>query len=464
MARLKFLGAAGTVTGSKHLLEVLGQRVLVDCGLFQGLKQLRLKNWQPLPVDPRSIDVVVLTHAHLDHTGFLPRLVKDGFRGRIVATRASVELTSIILRDSGKLQEEDAEYNNRRGTSRHRPALPLYTIEDAERAAERVEGFDFFQRIPLLPGIDIEYKPAGHILGSATVTLDAEDEGERRRMVFSGDIGVYDSPFLLPPVPAGPCDYLMMESTYGNRLHSNESIEDQLTTVINDAVRKGGAIIVPAFAIARSQILLYYIGRLQEAGRIPRIPIVLDSPMAIDATEVHLKHGDDLQPAIRNNVHAMLHLENLRITRSREDSRAVNDMRGPLIIVSASGMATGGRVVHHLRHRLNRPETTVLLAGFQSEGTRGWRLQQGEKLIRIFAEDVQVRAHIETIHGLSAHGDQADLIRWLRTAERAPKKVFLVHGEPAAASALRAKIEQELGWPVAIPVENQEFDIDLDRR
>lgn len=462
MASLRFLGAAGTVTGSKHLLEVLDRRILIDCGLFQGLKNLRVKNWEPLPIPAADIDMVVLTHAHLDHTGFLPRLVKEGFTGRILATHATVELASLILRDSGKLQEEEAEFHNRKGTSKHVPAEALYTIEEAEKAAELIEGFDYHQRIELFPGISIVYRPAGHILGSATVTFEIRQANHVRRIVFSGDLGVYDSPLMMAPTEAGPADYVVVESTYGNRLHTDESIEDQLVELITDGVRRGGAIIVPAFAIARSQILLFYLGKLQAEGRLPPIPIFLDSPMAIDATEVYLRYRTDLQPAVRERVREVLHVENLRITRSRDESQGINHKKGPMIIISASGMATGGRVLHHLRHRLDRTETTVLLAGYQSEGTRGWRLQQGENTVKIFGDEIRVRARIETVHGLSAHGDQSDLLRWLRTVGQRPNRVFLVHGETQALEAFQQKIASDLGWDAQIPVEDHVYDLDLE--
>jgi metallo-beta-lactamase family protein len=457
MVTLKCLGAAGTVTGSKHLVEVGDFKILVDCGLFQGLKHLRLKNWEPLPIDAREIDVIVLTHAHLDHTGFLPRVYKQGFRGRIVATEATVDLTGVILRDSGKLQEEEAAFHNRHGSSKHHPAEPLYTIEDAEAVSQVIEGFPFGQKIELAPGIAIEYRPAGHILGSATVSLEVESGGEPWRMAFSGDIGVWDSPLLAQPAPIGPADYVMLESTYGDRLHSNESIEDQLERLVKDAIKRGGAMIVPAFAVARSQVLVYYLGKLQAAGRIPVLPIYLDSPMAVDATDIYLKHPADLRPEIRGRLREVLGLENLHIVRSRDESQRINGQRGPMIIVSASGMATGGRVLHHLLHRVSRPETTLLFAGFQAEGTRGWRLQHGERSVRIFGEDVPVRAAIETVHGLSAHGDQGELLRWLATVEGKPKKVFLVHGEPNAIDVLATKIRQDLGFDAVAPAEDQKF-------
>lgn len=456
MITLKCLGAAGTVTGSKHLVEVGDFRILIDCGLFQGLKQLRMKNWEPLPIDARDIDVIVLTHAHLDHTGFLPRVYRQGYRGRIVATEASVALTEVILRDSGKLQEEEAATHNKRGTSKHHPAEPLYTIEDAEAVSQVIEGFAFYQKIELAPGIRIEYKPAGHILGSATVSLEVETGGEPWRMVFSGDIGVWDSPLLAEPSAIGPADYVMLESTYGDRLHSNESIEDQIETVVKEAIRRGGAIIMPAFAVARSQVLVYYLGKLQAAGRIPVLPIYLDSPMAVDATDIYLRHPADLREEIRGHLREMLSLPNLHIVRSRDESQRINGQRGPMVIVSASGMATGGRVLHHLLHRVSRPETTVLFAGFQAEGTRGWSLQHGARTIKIFGEEVAVHAAIATVHGLSAHGDQQDLLRWLQTVEGKPKKVFLVHGEPNAINVLAGKI-RELGIDAVAPEEDQKF-------
>lgn len=460
MATLKCLGAAGTVTGSKHLVEIGDLKILIDCGLFQGLKHLRLKNWEPLPEEARQVEVIVLTHAHLDHTGFLPRVHRQGYRGRIVATEASVALTGVILRDSGKLQEEEAAFHNRRGSSKHHPAEPLYTIEDAQAVAERIEGFPFYQKIELAPGVTAEYKPSGHILGSATVTLEFVEEGRPRRMVFSGDLGPWDSPLLVEPAPIGGADWVMMESTYGDRLHSNESIEDQLELVIQEAVRRGGALIVPAFAVARSQVLIYYLGRLQAAGRIPVLPIYLDSPMAVDATDIYMQHPADLRPAIHGHLREALSLDNLHIVRSRDDSQRINGQRGPMIIVSASGMATGGRVLHHLLHRVSRPETTVLFAGFQAEGTRGWSLQHGVRSLKIFGEDVAVRAACETVHGLSAHGDQADLLRWLRTVENKPEKVFLVHGEKNAIEVLAKKIREELGFDAVEPAEDQKFYLD----
>jgi metallo-beta-lactamase family protein len=461
MATLTCLGAAGTVTGSKHLLEIDGKKILFDCGLFQGLKELRLKNWETLPVDPRSIDVVVLTHGHLDHVGYLPRLVKDGFSGRIYATHASAELAAIILRDSGKLQEEDADFNNRKGTSKHHPALPLYTIEEAEAAAERIEGFPFNEKIPLLPGITIEYKPAAHILGSATVTVEVKRGASTKRFVLSGDLGQWDSPLLVPPAPAGPADYVMIESTYGNRLHAEQSVDDQLERAVNDAIKRGGAMIVPAFAVARSQVLLFHLSRLEEQDRIPPIPVYLDSPMAIDATELYLKFPADLLPERQRDLRRRLSVRHFHLARSRQESQEINRRSGPMIIISASGMATGGRVVHHLRHRLPKSETTILFVGYQSEGTRGARIQQGESFVRIFGEEVAVRAHVETIHGLSAHGDQADLMRWLGTVEGKPRQTFIVHGEPKAAEALETKIRQDLGWSAIVPHEDRRYEIDL---
>ena len=477
MNKLTFLGAAGTVTGSKHLLQLGERRILVDCGLFQGMKDLRLLNWEPFPVSPASIDTVVLTHAHIDHTGYLPRLVADGFAGRILGTPATVDLASILLRDAGRLQEEEARYFNKKGASKHSPAKPLYTEEDGIRAAERIEGFGYHQRLDLGGGVHVTFRRAGHILGSATVTFEVDDGATGRRIVFSGDLGRDDSLLQLPPEPMGEADYVIMESTYGNRLHTTDEAVDavderpgvlvgpadrQLEEAVKRAVKRGGALIIPAFAVARTQTLLFLLNELETAGRIPELPIFLDSPMAIDATDLYRRHAYDLKPEIRHRLKSgdtPLRPKRLTITRSPQDSRAINDENGPMIILSASGMATGGRVVHHLLNRVGRPDTTVLLAGYQVPGTRGWRLQRGEKTLRLFGENVPVRAHIETLTGLSAHGDQKDLLDWLQTSRRPPEQTFLVHGDVPAFDALKAKIDDELGWPATIPARGQSFTL-----
>lgn len=477
MNQLTFLGAAGTVTGSKHLLEIGGLRILVDCGLFQGMKELRLINWEPFPVPPRSIDAVVLTHAHIDHTGYLPRLVRDGFEGPIWGTPATAALASVLLRDSGHLQEEEARYFNKKGGSRHRPAEPLYTEEDGIAAAERIQVLGYHRPKRLGKGVSMTFRRAGHILGSATVTFAVADGATGRRIVFSGDLGRRGSLLQLPPEPIGEADYVIMESTYGHRLHSRDEAEDavddrpgvhvgpadrQLETAVHRAVERGGALVIPAFAVARTQSLLFLLNELEAAGRIPVLPIYLDSPMAIDATDLYRRHAYDLKPEIRRRLRGgdtPLRPQRLTITRSPDASRAINEQEGPLIILSASGMATGGRVLHHLLQRAGRPETTVLLAGYQVPGTRGWRLQRGEKTLRMFGQTVEVRAHVETLTGLSAHGDQADLMAWLQTCRRPPERTFLVHGDDEAFDGLRNKISDDLGWPVSVPRRNESFTL-----
>jgi len=460
---VEFLGAAGTVTGSKFLVESDGRKLLVDCGLYQGLKELRLRNWERLPVDPASVDWVVLTHGHIDHTGYLPRFIKDGFRGRVFATRATADLLKLLLPDSGHLQEEEAAYHNKRGTSKHKPALPLYTAEEGRGAADLVTGAAYRERLALGPGVGITFKRAGHILGSAAVTVDVATGTETRRIVFSGDIGRYGAPILPDPMPIEEAEYVVVESTYGDRRHDPEPIPQQLERVISDAVKRGGAIIVPAFAIGRTQELMYHLSGLEKAGRIPRLPAYLDSPMAIGATEIYCAHPEDFEGDMRRMVmdrNCPLHCGDFRLARSPDESRAINEIKGPVVIISASGMVTGGRVLHHLRLRLPDARTTVFLVGYQAMGTRGRLLQNGASSVRIFGEDIPVRARVETIHGLSAHADADGLIRWLRTAARPPKRVFLVHGDPEPAKSLAERIKTELGWEATVPKYRDRAQID----
>jgi metallo-beta-lactamase family protein len=453
-ATLAFLGAAGTVTGAKFLFDVNGRRVLVDCGLYQGLKELRARNWEQLPVEPQSIEHVVLTHAHIDHSGYLPRLCRDGFRGALHASRGTADLLKILLPDSGRLHEEEAEYHNRRGTSKHAPALPLYTEEDASRAAARVAGVGYGEYLRLLDGLSVSLARAGHILGAATLTFDLATASGTRRVVFSGDLGRYDAPILPDPSPIGEADYIVIESTYGDRRHDPTPITDQLQAVMQAAAAGGGAIVVPAFAVGRTQELLFHLALLERAGRIRRLPSYLDSPMAIKATEIYRAHPEEFDADMRAMVtggRSPLEWGDLRVARTAEESRAINAESGPVLIISASGMATGGRVLHHLKRRLPDPRTTVLLVGYQAVGTRGRSLQEGAGTVRIFGADVPVRAHVDVLHGLSAHADTDGLMRWLRTASRPPRRLFLVHGEPPATAALAARVERELGWAVSVP-------------
>jgi metallo-beta-lactamase family protein len=459
VATIEFLGGAGTVTGSKFLVEADGRRLLVDCGLYQGLKELRLRNWEPLPADASSIDGLVLTHAHIDHSGYLPRLRRDGFRGRVGATRGTVDLLRILLPDSGRLQEEEAAYHNRHGTSKHEFALPLYTAQEGLEAAEAVEGFAYGARFDLSPSMRATFARAGHILGSATVAVEIGPPRAPRRVVFSGDLGRYGAPILPDPTPPGPSDYVVVESTYGDRRHDRTPVADQLERVVGAAVARGGALVVPAFAVGRTQELMYHLGKLRRAGRMPRIPAFLDSPMAIDATQVYCAHPEDFEGDMHAAL-AMLRGAGFRLARSSEESRAINEVEGPVLIVSASGMATGGRVLHHLKRRLPDPRTTVLLAGYQAVGTRGRQLEEGASRLRILGEEVPVRAAVEAVHGLSAHADADGVMRWLRAASRPPRRVFVVHGDPGPAAALARRIEEELGWAVTVPVYRDRVSLD----
>jgi len=454
MATIEFLGAAGTVTGSKHLVSANGRRLLIDCGLYQGLKELRQRNWDRLPVEAGSIDWIVLTHGHIDHTGYLPRFLRAGFRGPVYATRATADLLKILLPDSGHLQEEEAAYHNKRRTSKHAPALPLYTAEEGQEAAEYVTGVAYRERVELGSGIAATFQRAGHILGSAMVAVEIEEGGRRRRIMFSGDVGRYGAPILPDPTPIGEADYVVVESTYGDRRHDAESIPAQLERLVSQAVQRGGAIVVPAFAIGRTQELMYHLDGLEKARKIPRLPVYLDSPMAINATAIYRAHPDEfdgqMQAMIARGV-CPLEAGEFRLARTPDESRAINAITGPVIIISASGMVTGGRVLHHLLLRLPDPRTTVLLVGYQAVGTRGHRLENGEKFLRIYDRNVPVHAAVEVVHGLSAHADADGLMRWLKTAERPPRCVFVVHGDPTPAAALASRIRSELGWDAVVP-------------
>jgi metallo-beta-lactamase family protein len=460
---LTFLGGAGTVTGSKFLLDVPGTRMLVDCGLYQGLKALRLRNWEPLPVPARSIQHVVLTHAHIDHSGYLPRLYREGFTGQVHATRGTADLLPVMLEDSGRLQEEDAEYHNLRGTSKHHPALPLYTAREGRLAASRVTPHGFGERFEPAPGVSVSFARAGHILGAASVAVAFTSAGQPRRLVFSGDVGRYGAPIVQDPAPVGDADYIVVESTYGDRSHGGDAVPDQLARVVTHAATCEGAIIVPAFAVGRTQDLMYHLTLLSRARRIPRIPWYLDSPMAIAATEVYRAHPeefDDRTETLVRQGHSPLAWGDFRIARTPAESRAINAVPGPVLIVAGSGMATGGRVLHHLRARLPDPRTTVLIVGYQALGTRGRALQEGAATLRIFGDDVPVRARVATLEGLSAHADREDLLRWLRTAARPPRAVCVVHGEPAPAAALAERVGQELGWRASVPAPGDRVVLD----
>jgi metallo-beta-lactamase family protein len=463
MAYIQFLGAARTVTGSKHLIEVGGYRVMVDCGLFQGLKQLRLRNWEPLPIHPASINSVILTHAHIDHTGYLPRLVRDGFDGVVYATPATVELARIMLPDSARLQEEDADYANRSGSSKHHPALPLYTEGDAKRACRHLQSVNYGKPIQLTKKLTFQFVTAGHILGSSFVLLDvACDDGATRRVVMTGDLGRYNEPIINDPSVVDEADYIVVESTYGNRIHPDFDVKTRLAEIITDTARRGGHVLIPSFAIGRTQQLIYLIRELEEEHRIPVLPVFVDSPMATSATKLYLRHKEDHDLAMQDLVNEHknpLATERFNLARTRDESKVVSAQHEPTIVISASGMATGGRVLHHLRKRLPDERNTVIFVGFQAEGTRGRRLVDGEREVKIFGEFVPVRARIERLDNLSAHADSREILRWLEGFKRAPKTLFLVHGEPAAQEAMRQKIVEKFGWTVEVPDYLQKFEL-----
>ena len=441
---LSFLGGAGTVTGSKYLLEANGCRVLIDCGLFQGFKQLRLRNWAPLPVDPKSIDAVVLTHAHLDHSGYLPVLIRDGFTGPVLCTEATKDLCEILLPDSGFLQEKDAEFANRHGFSKHRPARPLYTFKEAEASLGQFAPVAFHDAQEIRKDVTVRFVPAGHILGAAIVEFVCGG----MRLVFSGDLGRYDSATMLDPTSVRGADYLVVESTYGDRVHDPRDPEEILAEVIDRTVGRGGSVLIPAFAVGRTQTLLYHLYRLKTAKRIPDIPIVMDSPMAINASELLCKH---LSSHKMTAAECRAACDVARYVRDVEDSKALDQSAMPMVIISASGMATGGRVLHHLKRFAPDPKSTILFTGFQAGGTRGAAMLAGADLVKIHGEYVPIRAGVVNLPMLSAHADADEILRWLHNFEEPPKITFVTHGEPAASDALRHRIEEELGWTCRVP-------------
>jgi metallo-beta-lactamase family protein len=441
---ITFLGATGTVTGSKYLLTVGARRVLVDCGLFQGYKQLRLRNWEPPPVDPRDVDAIVLTHAHIDHSGYLPLLAKRGFAGAVYCTPGTRDLCEILLPDAGYLQEEEARFANRHGTSRHRPALPLFTRDDAIAALRLLKPVEFDRDFDLDGGPTVRFLRAGHILGAAIVRM----EHDGKSVVFSGDLGRPNDPIMRPPATVSDADWLVVESTYGDRVHDPSDPADSLARIVDETARRDGVLLVPAFAVGRTQALLYYIGRLKRDGRIPDVPIYLDSPMAVNATSIYAKHSDEhrLGEEEYRRLFAGVHYVN-----SVEESKALSQRRGPMVVVSASGMATGGRVLHHIKAFGSDPRNTILFAGYQAGGTRGASLVGGADSIKIHGEYVAVHAQVESLNNLSAHADSEEILEWLGHFAAAPRRTFITHGEPSAADALRVRIQDRLGWSCVVP-------------
>ena len=442
--QLSFLGGVGTVTGSKYLVETGERRILLDCGLFQGFKNLRLRNWAPLPVLPDDIDDVVLTHAHLDHSGYLPILVHDGYRGRVHCSAATADLCGVLLPDSGYLQEQDADFANRHGFSKHHPARPLYTREDAERSLERFSALGFGRDRGLGDDAVVRLHRGGHILGASIVELRVG----KRTMIFSGDLGRPDDPMMLPPARITSTDYLVVESTYGDRRHDRADPMDVLADIVQRTASRGGTVLVPAFAVGRAQGLLYLIQQLKAAGRIPDLPVFLDSPMAINASELYCRHHEDHR---LDETQCRQACGVARYLRRPDESKALNENHVPSIIVSASGMLTGGRVLHHLKRLVSDPRNTILITGYQAGGTRGAALLAGAETVRIHGTNVPVRAEVCNLATLSAHADANEILEWLRGFHRPPVTTFITHGEPAAADAMRQRIERELGWTCVVP-------------
>lgn len=447
---LTFLGGTGTVTGSKYLVRAGGRQVLLDCGLFQGLKALRLRNWDDPGFVAQQVDAVVLSHGHVDHSGYLPVLVRNGFRGPVLCTPGTEELLGVMLRDAAKLQEEEAAAANRYRYSKHTPALPLYTTEDAERALGLTVPCPYGEPFAPAPGVRGLFRRAGHILGSATVELALGD----RTLVFSGDLGRWDRPILRDPELVPGADVLLVESTYGDRIHPADAVE-RLVRIVHEAVARGGALVIPAFAVGRTQELIWTLRRLEDEGRIPTLPVFVDSPMAIDVTDIYARHPEDHDAGI-----GPLACRRSRFVRTPAESKALNVRTGPMIIISASGMATGGRILHHLKKRLPDPRTTVLLPGFQAADTRGRKLQEGAREVRIHGMNVPVRATIETLDGLSAHADRNGILRWLAGFGRAPERVWIVHGEPPASRALAAAITERFGWRTEVAIDRATVSLD----
>ena len=452
--KLQFLGATNTVTGSKYLLSAGARRILIDCGLFQGLKALRLRNWQPLPIDPASIDTVVLTHAHIDHSGYLPLLAREGFRGQVYCTRATADLCKILLPDSGHLQEEEADYSNRHGFSKHAPALPLYTEHDARHCLRLLAPQDFDQDIDLGDGLTLRFAPAGHILGASIVRIG---DGTTS-VVFSGDLGRLDAAVMAPPARIAAADYLVLESTYGDRRHEAGDPLDRLAEVINRTAARRGVVVVPVFAVGRAQEMMYYLHRLKSAGRIPDVPVYLNSPMAADVTELFRRYRTGHRIS-RADCDAMC--AGVRVVNSVEESKQLNGRHGPMVILAASGMATGGRVVHHLKAFAPDARNTILFAGFQAAGTRGATIVAGAESVKIHGEYVPVRAEVAALSNLSGHADYTEILRWLEGFEAPPKRTFITHGEPVAADTLRRRIAEQKGWPCIVPEYLESFDLQV---
>jgi metallo-beta-lactamase family protein len=458
-ATLTFLGAAGTVTGSKHFLQSGQARLLLDCGLFQGLKELRQRNWAPCPVPAASIGGVLLSHAHIDHSGALPRLGREGFRGPIYCTPGTFDLLKIMLPDAAHLQEEEAQFANRHQTSKHQPALPLFTTADADQVLTQVRPVGFNDSFSPAQGVSARFINAGHILGAGLVEVSING----RTLVFSGDLGRYGVPIMRDPDPVPAADVLLVESTYGNRLHPTDDHRDRLTAAVQRTVQKKGWLLIPAFAVGRSQEILYDLRELEDAARIPSLPVYLDSPMAIEATAIYARHPEEHDQDLKRveaSGERPFAPKRLRICKSVEDSKRLNETDGPGIIIAGSGMATGGRILHHFVRRLPDERTTVLFVGYQAAGTRGRLLREGAREMKMLGQSVPVRAAIMVSDSYSAHADQGEILRWLGGFTRPPQTTYIVHGEPDAAAALQALIASQLKWRAVVAQDGQRVDID----
>lgn len=458
---LRFLGAAGTVTGSRFLLEVKDSKYLIDCGLFQGGRSEKALNWEAFPFPPEQIDAILLSHAHIDHVGYLPRLVQQGFRGPVYVTEASQALMQIVLPDSARLQEQDAAYANKSSYSHHQPALPLYTTADAEATMKLLHGIPFDHPLEL-DGVTATLRPAGHILGSATLDVVISGDGGSRHIVFSGDLGRYASEVMRPPTNLAEADVLLIESTYGDRLHSDEPIEDVLADSLDYIVQHAGVLLIPAFAVGRTQEVLYYIRKLQEKGRIPDLPVFIDSPMAVDTSHIYCRFGDDHNLDINllmDEKECPLQCRDTRFVRDVEESKLLNTRPGPSVIISASGMCNGGRIMHHLKWRLPDKRNAILFVGYQAEGTRGRLLLEGKKRIFIHGEEVPVQARIIQAQALSAHADRNELLRWLSGFVKPPRRTFIVHGEPKSSQVLLEHICNRFGWEASVPGIGEAYEV-----
>jgi metallo-beta-lactamase family protein len=467
LASIEFWGGVGTVTGSKYLVQTNRARVLVDCGMFQGLKELRERNWQDPPFKPGSLNAVLITHAHIDHTGYLPRLVQQGFRGPVYCSKGTADLLKILLPDAGRLQEEDADYRNRHKLTKHTPALPLYTEKDAYAALELVKPVpNTGEPIEVAPGIRGSFRIAGHILGSSLVLLELDHalaDGQGRRILFSGDLGHYDQPIIRDPVPPPSCDYLLVESTYGDRLHDTEDPKVALARIINDAAERDAPVLIPAFAVGRTQEIVYLIRELEDEKTIPVLPVTVDSPMAAAATSAYAnrkEEQDEEYTSILTRQRHPLRTHSMTTASSRQESKRLNDAQGARVIISASGMMTGGRVLHHAMRLVPDPEATIVFVGYQAAGTTGRRILEGEPEVKIMGQRVPVRCRIAKIGGFSAHADYAEVLRWLGGIESGvPRQTFLTHGEPEAANAMAGHIKEKFGWNVHVPQYGEKFEL-----